>query len=359
MNKLLVAIGILISCFSFGQTEHKILESEWNAIYENTKDFPEETELAIAFINNDQVTYHGIKRVKDTIVYANNSKNVFEIGSITKVFTSTLLSNFVLQKKINLNDPIQDYFDFPLKSKNIKVLELANHTSGLPRLPTNLNLSAVNPFNPYSKYGESDLKSYLSDIMEVNNDTDKNYEYSNLGTGILGYLLETQSKSTYESLLEKYITTKYKMTSTTTDIEKVKSQLVVGRDGSGNVTQNWDLNALVAAGGILSNVEDLSKFVIAQFNPKNKELELTRESTFDIPKYGMKVGLAWNIVQPEPNVSWHMHNGGTGGYSSILAMDVEKKTGIVILSNVSSFHMNARNIDQLCMFLMKNQYTKL
>ena len=72
----------------------------------------------------------------------------------------------------------------------------------------------------------------------------------------------------------------------------------------------------------------------------------------------MEVGLGWNIIKPESEIVWYMHNGGTGGYSSILAMDTEKKIGIVILSNVSSFHNSAKNIDQLCLGLMKSQYKK-
>ena len=134
--------------------------------------------------------------------------------------------------------------------------------------------------------------------------------------------------------------------------------MVKGKDSTGNETSNWNLNALMGAGGLLSNAEDLAKFTTAQFNTENKELALTRKSTFEIPKYRIEVGLAWNIIKPESKLTWYLHNGGTGGYSSILAMDTENKIGIVILSNVSSFHNKARNIDQLCLGLMQNQYKK-
>ena len=355
---VLIAFGILISFFSFGQTEKTISENIANILFEKTKDYPKNSEFSIAFIKNENVSYYGFKRVNDTIEYIENSEKVFEIGSITKVFTSTLLANFVLDQKIKLDDPIQNYFNFPLKNKQLKVIQLANHTSGLPRLPSNLNLSEVDQSNPYNEYNEDKLKDYLTNELELDSLAGSNYEYSNSGAGILGYLLETQADSDYETLLKKYITSKYGMNNTTTNIKNVQENLIKGRDSIGNETSNWNLNALVGAGGILSNVEDLAKFTIAQFNPGNKELALTIKSTFEIPKYRMEVGLAWNIIKPEPKLTWYMHNGGTGGYSSIMAMDSENKIGIIILSNVSSFHNKARNIDQLCLGLMQNQYKK-
>lgn len=148
------------------------------------------------------------------------------------------------------------------------------------------------------------------------------------------------------------------MKSTSTDRSKITSKLVNGLDAKGKKTSHWDLNALVGAGGIVSNIEDLSKFALAQFDKKNEELELTRKTTFDYPKYQMEVGLAWSIIKPEEGLRWHLHNGGTGGFSSMLILDVKNKNGIVILSNVSSFNQNARNIESLCIELMRSLYKK-
>ena len=269
---LLIAFGTLISYLSFGQAEKTISENVANMLFEKTKDFPENTEFSIAFIQDENVSYYGFNRVNDTIAYTENSQKVFEIGSITKVFTSTLLANFVLNKKIELNDPIQDYFNYPLKNQQVKVVQLANHTSGLPRLPSNLNLNEVDQSNPYSEYDEDKLRDYLTNELELDSLSGSNYEYSNLGAGMLGYLLEIQSGSDYESLLQRYIALKYGMNSTTTNIHNVQENLVPGQDSNGNETSNWSLNALVGAGGILSNVEDLAKFTSAQFNTENKEI---------------------------------------------------------------------------------------
>ena len=353
---LVLMLSLFISPSSFAQSEPIISEQQSSMIYKQTKAFPENTELSIAFIKNGEVSYYGIKRVKDTIVYVQNSNHLFEIGSITKVFTSTLLANLVLEKKVKLNHPIQDYLPFPLKNKEITVLQLANHTSGLPRLPSNLDLGSADPFNPYADYDVEDLKQYLSKDMEVDSAMVNQYEYSNVGAGILGYLLEVQTGLNYEALLQKYVFSKYKMKSSTTQLENIHSEMVKGRDAIGDVTANWNLNALVGAGGIISNVEDLTQFLTAQFDSTNRELALTRKSTLEIPQYRMEVGLAWNIIQPDSTQTWQMHNGGTGGYTSIMALDTDSQNGIIILSNVSAFHPKSRNIDQMCLGLMKSQY---
>ena len=112
---------------------------------------------------------------------------------------------------------------------------------------------------------------------------------------------------------------------------------------------NWDFDVLFGGGGILSSTEDLVKFANAQFNPKNKELALTRKPTFDIDE-SMKIGLGWHILKTDKGFNWVWHNGGTGGYSSSMVIDAEKKNGVIILSNASNIN---DNIDDLCFKLMK------
>lgn len=334
-------------------TERQISEEQLDLIFKKTQELPANTEVSIGFIKDGEISYYGVRRSNDSLIFSNNSDHIFEIGSITKVFTSTLLANFVLDSIVKIDDRIQDYLDFRIKNRKITFLQLANHTSGLPKLPSNLNLEEVDFSNPYKDYDEAQLKEYLTQDLKTLTKPGKNYEYSNTGAGILGYILASKANTTYEDLLQKYIFSKYEMKNSTTDRSTISSKLVDGLDAKGKKTSNWDLNALVGAGGILSSIEDLSKFALAQFDIKNRELELTRKSTFDYPKYQMKVGLAWNIISPKDNVQWHAHNGGTGGFSSMLVMDVENKNGVLILSNVSSFNEKARNIEQLCIGLMR------
>ena len=320
-------------------------------IFENTKVFPNNTQLSIAIIKDGLVSYFGINKENDTISTIDNQKSIFEIGSISKVFTSTLLANFVIDGKVKLNDNINDYLKDPIKnSTEISFIDLANHTSGLPRLPSNLDLTNVDPENPYKEYKEKELEDYVTNQLELSNKGEN--QYSNLGAGLLGYTLSKIENDTYESLLQNKIFSKYDMQNSTTDITTIKGNLVKGLNNEGIEVPNWDLAVLAGAGAIFSTVEDLSQFAISQFEYKNKELELTRVKTFELNK-NMDIGLGWHILKNKSDNLWYWHNGGTGGYSSSMVIEEKSKNGIIILSNVSAFNPNMGNIDKLCFELMK------
>ena len=328
-----------------------ITEEQSEIMFNNSKIFPNQTQIAIAIINNGKVNYYGIKRNNNTISKSENYESTFEIGSITKVFTSTLLSRFVTDKKIKLNDDINDYLNISINNgTKITFKKLANHTSGLPRLPSNLDLTKVNPQNPYKEYNKQELVEYLTKDLIISQKS--KYEYSNLGAGLIGYTLSEIENISYDSLLRTKIFSKYNMLNTTTDLNKVNGKLVKGQDASGNEVSNWELSVLAGAGGILSTVEDLSKFAIAQFDCSNKELKLTRQKTFEIND-NMSIGLGWHIIKSKSGSILNWHNGGTGGYSSSMAIDMKSKNGIIILSNVSAFNPKKENIDKLCFELIK------
>ncbi|MFV0590008.1 MAG: serine hydrolase domain-containing protein [Draconibacterium sp.] len=287
MNKLLPAILaiLLLNISGLAQTPASAnprlgtlantTPEQSQLIIKNTLTFPEKTQLSIALIKNNNVIFTGIERIGDTLNYTDNSLKIFEIGSISKVFTSTLLANLVLSKKVGLNDTMSSCTDLPLNSRDTFTLrELANHTSGLPRLPANLNLGTADFRNPYKNYSEEDLVEYLCNDSGARTLPGEKYEYSNLGAGLLAYLLEKKAVADYETMLKKYIFKKYGMKYSSTLRAKLDEDLVPGRDAAGNETPNWDFNVLAGAGGILSNVHDLTKFVQAQFNPSNTELTL-------------------------------------------------------------------------------------
>lgn len=317
-------------------------------IFSKSKDLPNNTQLSIALIQNGKTNYYGIIKVNDTIKPNENQSKIFEIGSITKVFTSTVLTSLVADKKLKITDEINSYYSFPFKNNiKIKFESLANHTSGLPRLPENLDLS--NETNPYKNFGEREIEDYLKNLLKLENEPSKISSYSNLGAGLLGYTLGLSQKTSFQKLLQKRVFDKYKMTNSFTSSQNLNNKLVKGLDGNGEVVTNWDFDVLFGGGGILSSTEDLVKFAYAQFNPKNKELTLTRKSTFNIDE-SMKIGFGWHILKTDKGFNWVWHNGGTGGYSSSMVIDAEKKNGVIILSNVSNIN---DNIDDLCFKLMK------
>ena len=331
-----------------------ISDNQIELIFEKSKYFPNNTQISLAFINGDNVTYYGLKRQNDSILYFSNYQDIFEIGSITKVFTANILAKSVIDNKIKLNENINDYLNIKFKNNiSISFKSLANHTSGLPRMPSNFEQEAYSSDNPYKHYDDKYLKDYLINFMEIDNKDIGNSEYSNLGMGLLGFTLSNIYNLNYEELYEKYIFSKYNMKNTSFNINLINKKLVKGLDIEGNYTSNWELASLSSAGGILSNVEDLAKYGIAHFNKSNLDLMLMTKKTVKVDDQ-VDIGLGWHIINSEKSDNkWHWHNGGTGGYTSSMAIDIKNLVGVIVLSNVSAFNAFEGNIDQLCFELMK------
>lgn len=318
--------------------------------------FPNGTQFAVALVRDSAVYYLGSIREADKLVNTDNRQSVFEIGSISKVFTSTLLAHYAHAGRVQLDEPLQTYLPFQLKEseKNgepITLQTLANHTAGLPRIPGDMIAGALfNRSNPYRKYSKEKLEKYLQEDLQLKSTPGEEYAYSNLGAGLLGYTLSTVVGKSYEEMLQEVVFGPLRMSSSTTEREKIRSKLVKGLGKNGKQTANWDLNALSGAGAVLSSVEDLSKFALANFAP-DPVLDLQRAQTFGVDEK-MSLALGWHIITTDSGLTCRWHNGGTGGYSSSMAIDPDTNTAAIILSNISSGHSERGKIDRLCFRLM-------
>ena len=218
----LITFQLLLLAGSCGKNKENslsqsITENQTELLQQQALDFPSNTQVSVAIINNGVVSFLGLKNEIGNALEVNNHKNVFEIGSITKVFTSVLLADLAQDKKLQLNDNIDQYLEILLKDNaQISFVQLANHTSGLPRLPTNLNPSN-SPINPYKDYDNAKLASYLSNEMMLSEIQIGTFAYSNLGVGLLGYILCEIEGQNYESLLQSKIFSLYNMSNSTTD----------------------------------------------------------------------------------------------------------------------------------------------
>jgi len=153
---------------SLSNNDGVISENQFELIFEKSKYFPNNTQISLAFINGENVTYYGLKRQNDSILYFSNYQDIFEIGSITKVFTANILAKSVIENKIKLDENINDYLDIKFKNNiSISFKSLANHTSGLPRMPSNFEQQASSTDNPYKHYDDEYLKDYLTSFMEI------------------------------------------------------------------------------------------------------------------------------------------------------------------------------------------------
>lgn len=324
--------------------------TEIDYIYNKVKVIPNDSQIAIAIINSDSIEYYGIYRDRDTLKNIYNADFAFEIGSITKLFTAEILAQLILENKIKLEKRIGLYFN---SKSNITIKQLANHTSGLPRKPPNIEIPPLKDFlNPYKYYNVKLMNSFIKKSMNEYSSNLNEYRYSNIGFGILGQIFSNVEKKQYETILQERICTPLEMHNTTTDLSKIKDITITPGKFLHISMPHWELNALKGAGAIKSTCEDLSKFVQFQFDTTHQSALLTRQKTF-FKKDNIAIGLAWHIIPQKSGKNLYFHNGGTGGYRSSLLVDMEKKKGIVVLSNISVFDKKrGKLIDDICFYLM-------
>lgn len=283
---------------------------------------------------------------------------VFEIGSVTKVFTGLLLADMVQRGAVSLTDPVSKYLpksvNVPTRGgREITLLDLVTHTSALPRLPA--NLKPADGENPYADYTVDQLYASLAAI-KLERDIGSKYEYSNLGTGLLGHALALHSKSEYETLLSTRIFEPLGMTSSMIRLSPAAQQrLAPGHDKSLLPTKNWDLPTLAAAGAIRSTVNDVLKFLDANLGRTKSPLDaaMTEQLRTRRPtgNSGLEIALGWHVTTTADGENvWH--NGETGGYHSFVAFNKKRGVAVVVLSN------SANDIDDIGLYLLDNRPVK-
>lgn len=320
--------------------QNDIANQDYIDILENRlKNLPVNSQIAIGLVHNGNTEFLGVINDNSIFKGVNNADKVFEIGSITKVFNSVCLSDLLISNEALLTETLQSQFNFTLKAGgNITLEQLANHTSGLPRLPTNIDeVQGFNPEDPYAIYTYDNLKNYLQNHVVLNAPSGTLYEYSNLGVGILGYILAQKNNSTYEQLVKSKIFNPLGMNNSTTLLTNVEtSKLVEPRDINGNIVSHWNFaETMAATGSIKSSVQDMTKFIEQNFE-NDAVYNLPQQTTFDRGN-NLYMGLGWTIYEAD-GYRLMIHDGGTGGFSSILMLDKNKRIGVVILANVENFH---------------------
>jgi CubicO group peptidase (beta-lactamase class C family) len=257
---------------------------------------------------------------------------IFEIGSISKVFTSLLLADMVNRKEVALDDPAAKYLPENVKlpernGKPITLLDLSTHSSGLPPLPSNLK--------PEADYSMDDLCQFLSGYTLLR-DPGSEYEYSNLGAGLLGHLLACRAGTDYESLIRSRIARPLSMPDTGITLSSSMNQrMATGHNAMLAPVANSDLpTPLAGAGALRSSANDMLTFLDAFLGCRESPLAPAMKAMFEVrrPAGEAKIGLGWLVISPDGReLAWH--NGGTGGFRSFVGYDPKARIGVVVLSN--------------------------
>ena len=270
-----------------------------------------------------------------------NGDTLFEIGSITKVFTSLLLADAVQRGEVALTDPVAKFLPADVKvpergGRKITLQDLATHTSGLPSMPANVTVTDAG--NPYAAYTDKLLYEFLSG-WQLSRDIGSQYEYSNLGGALLGNALARRAGMDYETLLRTRITAPLGMTSTAITLsDALKQRLAAGHDVGGERVPSSELGALAGAGAIRSTANDLLVFLAAELGYTKSPLATAMAAQLAVRRPtgspGLSIALGWHVFSSPAGNEIVWHNGATGGYRSFVGYDAKRRFGIVVLTNV-------------------------
>ncbi len=296
------------------------------------------------FVNGEMLSYNfGETKKSNNTLPAGNT--IYEIGSVTKVFTGILLANAVLENKVRLDDDIRKYLtgNYPnleYSGQPIRLVNLSNHTSGLP-FTTRLPDTNEDPFNPSVQFSDAIFMKILHSVkLDTLPGVQRNY--SNLGVAILGQILEKVYGLSYEKLITKYILKPFRMYQTKVSLAPEELyNMAQGYDMEGNETNYWQNKLAEPIGGIHSTVSDMLLFIKSQVSENDSASSLSHKPTFGSTKEG--VGLNWDIYTTKKGYLRLAHDGGTDGFTSLCMIYPEIKSGFVLLTNNGDHNDQAFN----------------
>ncbi|MCP4147490.1 MAG: beta-lactamase family protein [bacterium] len=274
---------------------------------------------------------------------APDGDTIFEIGSITKTFTTTLLADLVLKGLIDLDGAVGDYLPAgevtmpTFEDSEISFRHLATHTSALPRMPDDWVELAEDPNDPFASYTTAYMYAFLNRCT-LSYRLGTQLSYSNLGVGLLGLTLSRINGTSYREMVTQRIFTNLGMSNSSlflTDAQR--SNLAVGYDGELDAAANWNAtDCFQGAGFIKSSVNDMFLYVEANLGLLSTDLkdaiELAHEPVAGI-NFSGEIGLGWFTDVLTDGQRVVNHNGATSGYTSYVGFNKAASTGVIVLCN--------------------------
>lgn len=279
-------------------------------------------------------------RRSDADPRAPDAETVFEIGSITKTFTALLLADMVRKGEVRLDQPVQELLPPSVRvpqrgGRQITLLDLATQSSGLPRMPANLR--PANPKDPYADYTVDRLYAFLNGHT-LPRDIGSEYEYSNVGMGLLGHALSLKAGKPFGALVAERVTGPLGMTRTAVGATpQMQADQALGYDEALKPTPFWNMGALEGAGALRSTTDDLLTYLAAELGLKTSPLTQAMADQLaqrrPAGQAALTIGLAWHVLTLPDGREFVWHNGGTYGFRSFVGFDRKRGLGVVVLAN--------------------------
>ncbi|MCF2530291.1 serine hydrolase domain-containing protein [Yinghuangia soli] len=308
--------------------------------------------VVVAAVAGDRVEIRGAGRLGGGSKACPEADTLFEIGSVTKTFTSLALARMAVAGSTALDEPLADVLPpwsrVPTRDGQYISLEhLATHTSGLPRLPKGMLLPALLRPNAPDPYAACTAEKLLKGLAEtkLGSVPGQRFRYSNLGGGLLGLALAERSGLEYAELIGREILEPLGMADTVVDVDAERAgRWAAGHGKNRKPVAPWNLADLVGAGGLRSTARDMAVFVQAQLDPGSGELadamRLARDVEFRNSAF-QRTHMGWiSTGRHGKDYRQYWHNGGTGGFRSFVGCTPDAGVGVVLLSNT------ARSLDR-------------
>src|SRR5438067_2424973 len=284
--------------------------------------------------------------------FANNAQNrrvtedsIFNLGSVGKVFATTLLAQAVKQGELSLDDPVAKYVTELQRGGDIRSVtlgQLASHTSGLPRVPQQYE------HWHRGKYTWPDFVRFLNSWKaDPKHEPGKQYLYSNAAMVLLRVALERRFNTRFAALIHERITGPLGMNSTALPLPRDLLGRAVqgygpmgkplGKPGEESGTFQWS-----GAGQIYSSARDMASFLAANMDelsdhrPMENAMALAQQPVFTVNPH-FRQALAWQDVT-SGNLTIMDKNGGLPNTSTYIGFTPQRKIGIVILVNRGKQH---------------------
>lgn len=279
-----------------------------------------------------------------------NGDTVFEIGSITKTFTGLLLQDMVERGQMNLDDPVSKYLPASVNvptyhGRQITLLQLATHTSGLPDSPGNLDPNGADSSAralARARYTFAKLDAFVSSY-ELTREPGTKYEYSTVGIALLAQAIALKSGTNYEWLVENRICRPLKMDSTRITLTpELETRFAQGHNFYGDRVSHTDWGAMAGGAALHSTANDLLKYVAANLGQGPSSLIQLMEKT-QVPRFhahmdtdtevDTDIGLTWMIMHDSDDTAIIGHGGLTMGFVTFIGFDTKRHRGVVVLCN--------------------------
>lgn len=262
---------------------------------------------------------------------------VFEIGSITKTFTTLIYQIAVDGGLVRPGDKLASFLprvaNLPGPVGAMTLHQLATHRSGLPRMPD--NFKPADPRNPYADYSVDRLYAWLRTVKPGAADR---FEYSNAGMGLLGHALALKTQSSFEALVSGWILSPLGLADTCVDLNPDQRRRAATPHADGRPIPMWDIPTLAGAGALRSTARDMLRWTSMQCGlidcQHSAAMKKCQQPQGRTEREGGKVALAW-MITPAKSGALIWHNGGTGGTRSWIGFNRKTRTAVVVLANSS------------------------